>query len=508
MLGWLKVGIIVFCLLGSGCFSIKIKTVSRAKNSSLHFDDVVSPLVRLGRVNHERLTNFVMDITISDSEQKPVSYALLILKYDAHADTFPADSFGRLRLKVSEKMVEGNPKIVAEKNGILLNSKFLLSESPKPEHHPIKEEFSTRHRLSELLRRLTETGLFTREQLIAIQFQVTLLDSTNNPVPQGRLILDYKTHIDTMRADSSGSIPLRLTYDMIDADPEISGKLDAEPLRIRIKLYGQLTPGFEPQVIDTDSFSRRFEGTAAVLYKPTDTPLVDSVLEVVLTQQEYIRTKLLIRPIPWGVVLLDSPFQSYILKETELVRDTVRYHLFPYSSSEWRKKLYTDNFWRLTKNSLFETVGVPDEGLALWLFNGLPSYWHYRYLIDLKQQDMLPPEAVLYEPSSWKLLDSLFHTWPERMVNIIDWVPRSGTDWLFAQAVFLAFWKEIHNRYGDSAVAKFIQGAASFEILTPDQLINALIKETGPAVRAFLTAFPSRKVLEIVTKIHQEVDQR
>ncbi len=498
----------VFCLLGSECVGIKIKTVTQAKSPYLHFEDIVGPLVRLGKVDRKRLTNYVMDITISDSGQKSVPYALLIFAYGNYADTFQADSLGRLRLKVSEKMIEGNPKIVAEKEGNLLNSRFLLAESTESKDHSINDASSPRHHLSEILKGLTETGLFTRERLIGVQFQVILLDSSNNPAPGGLLILDYKTHIDTIPADSSGNIQMKVNYEMIDADPEISAKRNGKPLVIKLKLYGQLTPGFEPEVIDPDDFSRRFAGIAAVLYKRTNASLVDSVLAVVVGQQEYIRTKLPIFPIPWGVILLDSPSRSYLLKETEIVRDTVRYHLFAYPSNVWRKEIYIDNFWRLTKNSLFEALGVPEEGLALWLFNGLPSYWRCRYLMELKQKGMLPSEAILYEPSYWQLLDTLFRTSPEQVVNIIEWVPRSETEWLFAQAIFLAFWWEIHHQYGDSAVAKFIQSAASIKTLTSAQLINILIKETGPGVKAFLTAFPLKKVQKIVVKIHKEIDQR
>jgi hypothetical protein len=334
---------------------------------------------------------------------------------------------------------------------------------------------------------------------------VSLVDNAHNPVPFASLVLSYRRYSDTLHSDSTGTLQLPITQELMKGNPKITAFGGTKPVYVEMQLLGTSDFSAKPQVVDPDSFLWRVGDSVAVLYRLASSNLVDSVLSILAEQRSYIVSRLPVKAIPWAVVLVDTD-APFMLARGTATEHGVRYHLYPYSVSGWRASLYRDNFWRFTKNCLFEAVpdtSYTSEDWAQWVFTGLASFWNYQHFLSAGQPAQKTFGVGLRSDSEWPFVESLVHR-QVKPLNLLYWKPSSESDWFILPEFTRAFWMKIHDDYGDSAIGRFVTEAGQSSKSTPEKLADILVKQTGPEAKKLLTAFPPKLALDAMERVRKE----
>lgn len=154
--------------------------------------------------------------------------------------------------------------------------------------------------VSDLLTPIRKTGLFDSTQLTGLEFEVVLENERRQPIPHALLLLKDTTGVDTLVADSTGRLILRLTPDIIRRNPEIVVTKDGVLLTATARWFATYELGTKERgrAIDVTKYQRRFGEGMVVLYHKTPEVTVDSVLHLLTDQRHYIEVNLPLEPIP------------------------------------------------------------------------------------------------------------------------------------------------------------------------------------------------------------------
>jgi hypothetical protein len=350
--------------------------------------------------------------------------------------------------------------------------------------------------------------MFSREQLAGLTVQIRLLDDGGHAVPGAMLELRAAGSAETLYADNAGSVTLVLTEARLVRDPEVLAWKNGTALGTSARLFGTVElGGAKPVLIDVARYRRRFSDSVAVLYQPSDSTSADSLLALLREQRTHVRQHVPAAPIPWGIVLADTP-PPFQLLQTTVADSGVEYQLFVYWTGEWRTELYRDNYMRYVKNCLFAAVQRPPGEAAEWLFGGLPRYWEGLYLLDHRDDPALPAGPLVYSEAGWRTLDSMFRARAGRPFPLLDWRPAAPEEWLLGFACYRAFWMTVAERYGDAAIAGFLADLRGIGSPSQELYRETLVRHTGPEVSGLMAAFPLDTALQKNAEIHRAVDGR
>lgn len=350
--------------------------------------------------------------------------------------------------------------------------------------------------LSDILEPLEKNKILSVKDLMGLALEITIVDKSEKPVSEAFLVLQSTGFLDSLRADHNGIVQLILTDTLINMNPAIYARKNTIKLGTRTRLYGEIAAEEKPVIIKINDFLSQVKNGQVVLYKPIHSSLVDTLLEVLNKQKEYVITHLKLTPIPWGVVLIDTS-APIILDRSHFVKDTIYFHLYPLKSAEGPRGYYVGNFRTYIKNTLLDNIEI-SENPFFWIFNGLADYFTNRFLSTIKNEKRKAENLYFYRNEEEAKIRSFSNKKGRKSVNILKWNPKTQLDWFYGYAVFFTFWEKVAHDYGEEAIVKFIEEAKAVKSPSLEITLNILEKYTDKRVKTLLESFPYSLVNEFI----------
>jgi|GEM_PF-2108997 len=360
------------------------------------------------------------------------------------------------------------------------------------------------YHFKDMLEGLEKYSIVSHQNLIGLPIEVTIVDDKNKPVPYAFLVLRFKEHCDTLETDSLGIVHLTITDSLLGQNPEVRAVKNDISYGTIARLFGEFDTEAKPVVININEFASITKNRMVVLYKLGAEAIAESILTHLNEQKSFIRSQLRLEPIPWGVILIDTPV-PVILKQTHFEQDFIRYHLYPISTINIYQEFFVGNFRSLIKNTFLNAIQL-SEPSAFWFFNGLADYWTYKYILTINKEERKSYGIFLYDNETNIRLQTFFKRKLVQPVNLLKWKPSDQTDWFFGFQLFLAFWKKIYDDYRYVAVQKFLFEAKQSKLRTSKELVKVLTKYTSDEVNGLLISFSPQLVQEKIKSIQQEVN--
>jgi len=350
--------------------------------------------------------------------------------------------------------------------------------------------------LNDILEPLEKNKILSVKDLVGLPLEITIVDKSEKPVSEAFLVLQSTGFIDSLRADHNGVVQLILTDTLIKMNPAIYARKNTIKLGTRTRLYGEIAAEEKPVIIKINEFLSQVKNGFAVLYKPNDSLLVGTLLEICNKQKEFVIARINLKPIPWGIVLMDAP-GSVILDRSHFVKDTFYFHLYPLKTVEGLRGYYIGNFRTYLKNILLNNIEI-QEDQCFWIFNGLADYFTNGYLSTIENDKRKSESLYLYSNEEEAKIRSFSNRKGRKSVNILKWSPKTQLDWFYGYAVFFAFWEKVAHDYGEEAIVKFIEEAKAVKSPSLETMLNILEKYTDKRVKTLLESFPYSLVDEFI----------
>jgi len=361
---------------------------------------------------------------------------------------------------------------------------------------PTKGTKKSTFNLNDILDPLEKSKILSVKDLIGIPLEITIVDKSEKPVSEAFLVLQSMGFIDSLKADHNGIVQLILTDTLIKMNPAIYARKDTIKLGTKTRLYGELCAGEKPIIIKVNEFLYQVKNDLAILYKPNNLLLVDTLFDILNKQKDYVITQLHLTPIPWGVILIDT-LGSVILDRSHFVKDTFYFHLYPLKTTEGLRKYYIGGCRTYIKNNLLNIIKIP-ENQAYWVFNGLADFFTNRYLSFVPEEKRKTDNLYLYDKTEIAQINLFVKEKGRKSANILKWKPKSQIDWFYGFVIFYAFWEKVSYDYGQDAIIKFIQEVKDITSPSVETIFEILEKHTDKRVKILLESFPYSLVDSII----------
>jgi len=333
-------------------------------------------------------------------------------------------------------------------------------------------------RVRDLVDPLLKFKVLSREQLVGQRFEVTAEDSSGNPVPWAYVVMESKTHTDSVMTDSLGVTHITFTEELLEQNPQLVTRKDGKEHHISVQFFGSLDTesDVKPAEIDPYALDTLCADGVVVLWGEVFADVAGAALQQLSAQRDHIESRLALNPVPWGLVLIDTT-GSIVLTATHYTRKGIRHHLCPLTRDEIPAGVYTSCFRTFVKNCLLDAVQVSEVD-AFWFYNGLADYWTDLYLDSLALTGTLPAEVpeerTRMDNEGQQLLGAL--TAP---VDLASWMPDKQEDWGVGFELFRAYWHRVAGEQGHDVIPRVVAALAGKQHLGTDDLLAALRDHAG-----------------------------